>query len=545
MLNTFHNIVHSALWSEHSSYNLGIAITAIAIIVAFIEFISNKDELKFKLNYKKRKIALSFGISSIVFTFLGEFELFNKPFIFEIVGAVLMFVAILIYLSLIARPLKKIKLNKIKIFRGILQAGLLSPYSDKLKITKGIIEVFESLLELSLKDDEAKSIFKVDLTSEVFLKYFSESEYIFDRTIEFYLKEIKNGKNDLYHIEIFLKGLFVKSLENKNSFLNMYLGEKIYPKALFYLDEIMLKEKNNKIHKILFNNIRFSGLDDFGKLNFLKLISRYFRLICQENNHVSLKNGYEKRYDFNDQLIEIFFNEIKNIFEACFDQKQSKLFFDCLGRFSWYYRWGVKTNDKSEYIREKAGEFLYNIFYAFISRNKIEEGEIFRLEAHSLYDHFIEIQENGIENNIAYKIFVKKLKAKIIEDEFASNYKGYFPAMILIYFYIFGFHIFSEKRNEAQDKDFHIPILLKLSESFPKLHEGYKQEFYNAKSLPKEKEKLLKEQGREILNKFLKHNMVYTFSENSLSYYYSGNIHSAKIFLNKIKQNNKIEVEKI
>ena len=100
---------------------------------------------------------------------------------------------------------------------------------------------------------------------------------------------------------------------------------------------------------------------------------------------------------------------------------------------------------------------------------------------------------------------------------------------------MFGFYIFSDTRNSQQDKDLHLPILTKLSESFPKLHQGFKQEFYDAKSLPLEKKQLLQRQGREILNKFLKKNMVYNFEDNSLSYYYSGNVHSSKIFLNDVK----------
>ena len=76
------DILHNPIWLKHSSYDLGVAVTATAIIVAFIEFISNKDELKFKLNYRERKVALFFGIVSIILTFFGEFELFNKPFVF-------------------------------------------------------------------------------------------------------------------------------------------------------------------------------------------------------------------------------------------------------------------------------------------------------------------------------------------------------------------------------------------------------------------------------------------------------------------------------
>ena len=539
------DILHNPIWLKHSSYDLGVAVTATAIIVAFIEFISNKDELKFKLNYRVRKVALFFGIVSIILTFFGEFELFNKPFVFEISGAFSMFIAIMIYLYVIIKPLKKIKPEKIKIFQNILTGVLSNTYADKLKIVKGSIDLFENLLELSLKNKEVKNIFRSDFASDIFLKYFSESGYIFDRTIEFYIVKTKEAKNDLNHIEFFLKRLFIKSLENEESFLNMFLGEKIYPKSLFYLDKVLLKEKNNKIFDVLFGETRFNCLNDIGKLNYMELVNRYFRLIYQENNHVSHENGYKKNYDFNNNLIEIFFKEIRGFFESCFKQNELKIFLDKLHRISWYYRWCIRTEDKSPDIKIEAGKFLYNVFYSFINRYEIDNDDIFRIEIYDLYDHFIEMQENGSKSNIAYDTFISKIKEKIIDDKFGANYKGYYPAIILIYFHIFGFDIFSENHNETEDKKLHVPVLSKLSESFPRLYNGFKQEFYDTKTLPKDKEKKLKQQGRKILDDFLKDNMVYNFEENSLSYYYSGDIHSSKIFLNKVKKDKKIKVEKI
>ena len=94
--------------NSHSSYNLGVSITSLAVIVAFIEFISNNNDLKFKLNYQKRRFALFLGFFSIFLTLVGEFELFNKPFVFEMFGALTMIAAILIYIGLIINPLRKI-----------------------------------------------------------------------------------------------------------------------------------------------------------------------------------------------------------------------------------------------------------------------------------------------------------------------------------------------------------------------------------------------------------------------------------------------------
>jgi len=548
--NTASIILGSPIWKTHSSYNLGVAITAIAIVVAFIEFISNRRELRFSLNYSKRKLALWLAIVSIILVFFGELNglFLGYPFIFEISGAVLMIAAIAIYLYVILRPLKQLNKKQVSILQDILAGTLSNSHLDKIQTVRGCIELFDNLLDLSLENEDVQKIFRNDFASDIFLKYFSESYFVFGRTVDFYIEKGKEGRRVLDHIEFFLKRLMTKSLESNESFLNMFIGQKIYPNALFCLDDVMIKEKDGSLLRVLFGEYRFNGLDSVGQLNYIALVTRYFRLVYQKNNHVSLKDGYQKNYELNDELIEIFFKEIGDFVESCYDQKQLETIIDRVESFSWYYAWGVKTRDKSENVRKNTGKFLYHIFYNSISKYKIENEEIFRLKVHQMYDHFLEMQENGFEHNIAYNAFVEKLKEKILgegKDGYMPNYKGYFPAMILVYFYMFGFYAFSENPNESQAKDLHIPIFSKLAEAFPKLYQGFKQEFYDAETLPEGKKELLEKQGREILDQFLKKNMVYNFEENSLSYYYSGNIHSSKIFLNDVKTNQRLESKKL
>lgn len=543
-------LINNPIWKTHSSYTLGVAITAIAIVVAFIEFISNKRELRFSLNYGKRKLALWLAISSVVLVFLGELEgvFTGYPFVFEISGAVLMVSAIGIYLYVILNRLKRLNKKQISILQDILARTLSNSHLDKNQTIRGCIELFENLLDLSLGDQDIQNIFKNDFASDIFLKHFSESYFVFGRTVDFYIEKQKEGKHDLDHIEFFLKQLMTKSLENSKSFLNMFIGQKIYPNALFCLDDVMTKEKDGSLLQVLFGEYRFNRLDSVGQLNYIALVTRYFRLVYQKNRRASLKGDYQKNFELNDELIGVFFKEISNFFESCFDQKQLEILLDRVEGFSWYYTWGVKTKDKSEDVRKNTGEFLYHLFYNFISKYEIENEGIFRSRVHELYDHFLEIQENGFENNVAYTVFVAKLKEKILGDGkkgYMPNYKGYFPEMILVYFYMFGYDAFSEKQNEEQEKNLHVPIFSKLAEALPKLYQGFKQEFYDAETLPENKKALLEKQGREILDKFIKKNMVYNFEENSLSYYYSGNIHSSKIFLNKVKEDQKIKAEKI
>ena len=548
--NTINIILGNPIWKTHSSYNLGVAITAIAIVVTFIEFISNRQELRFSLNYGKRRIALWLACGSVILVFFGELNgLFTGyPFIFEISGAILIIVSIAIYLHVILNPIKQLKPKQILILQDILAGTLSNSQLNESQTIKGCIGLFENLLELSLKSEDVQKIFRNDFASDIFLKHFSESYFVFGRTVDFYVEKRKEGKHALDHIEFFLKRLMTKSINSDESFLNMFIGEKIYPNALFCLDDVMIKEKDGSLLRVLFGEYRFNGLNSIGQLNYIALVTRYFKLVYQKNNHGSLKDGYQKNYELNDELIKIFFKEIGDFIESCYDQKQLEAIIDRVEGFGWYYTWGVKTRDKSENVRKNTGKFLYHLFYNSISKYKIENEDIFRLKVHQLYDYFLEMQENAVESNVAYIAFVEKLKEKILgegKDGYMPNYKGYFPAMILVYFHMFGFYAFSEKQNEAQAKDLHIPIFSKLAESFPKLYQGFKQEFYDAETLPEGKKDLLEKQGREILDQFLKKNMVYNFEENSLSYYYSGDIHSSKIFLNEVKNNQKIEPKKL
>jgi len=169
------DLINNPIWKTHSSYNLGVAITAIAIVVAFIEFISNRRELRFSLNYRKRKLALLLAIISIALVFLGELDglFFGYPFIFEISGAVLMIIAIAIYLYVILTPLKRLNKKQVLILQDILASTLSNSLLDKPQTIRGCMELFENLLDLSLSDKNMQNIFRNDFASDIFLKHFA------------------------------------------------------------------------------------------------------------------------------------------------------------------------------------------------------------------------------------------------------------------------------------------------------------------------------------------------------------------------------------
>jgi len=285
-------------------------------------------------------------------------------------------------------------------------------------------------------------------------------------------------------------------------------------------------------------------------------MNRYLRTVYRENNHHSFPDGYARNYELNTALIYSFYWQITHFFESSATNFKHSL--DLLDHLHWTghsYLYGVRTQDKPEELRRVTGKFIYKILKSFIAFNKINEENDYTvyMNLHELYDNFLEVSD-GLEGNVAYIEFIGRLKNKIIgtplennqRGEWSFNYAGYFPEMILVYFYMFGFYLFaSGNRSGSQDTDLHIPIMSKLADAFPKLYDGFKQEFYEAGNLPEGKESELKKQGRKIVSQFLRKNIIYNREENSLTQHAHMGVHGLKIDLNKVKQENVISVEEI
>lgn len=545
--------IYDMLFSRQSSFNFGVAITTISIFIALFSFATDtKFNLRWKLR-KKYSLPSAFLIFFSVFlTFFAEF--IKTPFWPEIVGGGLMLISLGAIFLIIFLPIKKITKNNIKILEQIINNFLIQKNKDNkydvLKYFDDIIYFYNSLLKYSQKNKNSQIIFSQYFTSDLFLNIFSENNFLFEETIKFRIEQQKLvPKEDLRYINKFSNKLFIKLLNNESSFLNELLRENTYQDVLFYLDDIFINDKDIDFSKFLFEDISFNALNIAGKLSYIKMVDRYFNIIYRENNHYSYSDsdGYKKNIEYNDGLILSFFNCIKDFFDSSCDQKDLESLLEELSHIGHSYRWAVRTNDKSSNLRDKSGEFVYDIFSSLIQRYKIENDDIFRLKIHDIFYNFIEEQENLSESNVAYKSFIEKIKKKIIGEEYASNYKGYYPAIIRIYFYIFGYELFSNKSNDYEKTNLHLPILLKLKESLPKLYNGFKQEFYDLGVLPIGKEEKLQKEGRRIINDFLPENIEYKYEENALIFYYSGNNYGSKILLNNIVDDKieSIKIEKI
>lgn len=538
-------IINSAIPEQHSSFNLGVAIATISIFITLISFtLQKRFALRVALRKRQLLVYLLAMLLSLIFLFLVELNLVNKPLYIELIAATLILISIIGFSVLIFSPLKTINKYNVKYLNKELGRFLIQrQQKDILESLSDLGYFYKSLLRLSLKNKHAKEIFLIIFTSKYFLILFSEHGYLFEATIKFYLK---NEDQKKYHILNLINQVFVVSLMNKNSFLNSHVKEEIYPDSTSYIDELFFNEFDIDFQKLLFNSMRYD-LEISGKIAYISLVERYFKIIYESNNHVSLsKNGYKLNISYNEKLIMDFFKNIKKFFEMEFNEENFDKLWINFKKTAWYYEWGNRTSDKTENIRNSTGTFLYDIFEEAIGRFKGKDDDLLRSDFIYLFSHFIETQENSSETNLALHSFIEKLKAKIISDKFGSNSKGYYPAMLKVYFFIFGHFIFSGYSDQYTLTNLDIPVLLKLKESLPKLYMGFKQEFYDAQILPKEKEEKLQNEGREIIDSYLPNNMVYEYETNSLIYYYSGKNHGSRIELNQFDKNSTtIMVQKV
>jgi hypothetical protein len=377
------------------------------------------------------------------------------------------------------------------------------------------------------------------LSSQIVISNLCKSGALLNQVIIFCANNYNQNKHKIYHTILFLKKSITESLENKDSFLVRTINESIFPNSLSFLDELLFDEKSKNLNLELWSDCPYNSGLEF-KSNYMKVVKRYFSLIFTMNMNADREKN-NKIYKLDKNIINVFFKEIEKFFQPSTSQTDKDKLLDELNEISSEYNY-IGNHPKE--IQEIIGEYFYKILYNFISfyETKEENDESLRLKLHFLYDNFID--KFGDNKDIeAEKKFKDLLKNKIVEDRF-SNIRGCFPAMIIIYFYLYGHYIFTDNIKSSDLKDFHVPILQGIAISFPKLYSGFVYEFFDKESLPEDKAEKLKIKGAEIIRKFLPHNIHYDFEKNTLTYYYTGDLSASIIDLNKVKSEGKIETTK-
>ena len=525
---------------ELSSYNFSAFFTAISILVSVFGLLSIGQlflRLQLRMDWEI-KVLIVFAVSSFVYVLIGE----NMPIniqsgLWGSFGAIYMSIVIGLYFLILWKPIRKINERKIKILDRLFVNSLLHD-SKKIESLLGELPYFfNDLLTHSLTNNTAGNIIRYYLSSQIFISNFCKSGALLNQVVIFCVNNYNQNRHKIYHTTLFLKKSITESLENKDSFLVETIDESIFPNSLSFLDELLFDEKAKSLNLELWSDCPYNASYLYKK-NYIKVVARYFGLIYQMEMDAN-KQENRKIYKIDSDIANMFFKEIEKFFEIHSNQEEKdKLMEDLRGVGSEYGH--IKNHPEN--VQEIIGKSLYNILENFISFYETRDDESLRLNLLFLHNDFImKFGEN--EDVIADNVFKKLLKNKILDDN-SSNIKGFFPAMILIYFYLYGHYVFTEDINRSDLQDFHIPILQGVATSFPKLYSGFVHEFIDMESLPVNKVEKLKIKGSEIIIKFLPQNIHYNFEKNTLTYYYSGNISASVINLNKVRNENKIEITK-
>jgi len=276
-------------------------------------------------------------------------------------------------------------------------------------------------------------------------------------------------------------------------------------------------------------------------------MNRYFRGVYRSNREKNRGLDYKLKKQHNPMLVVWFFDTILEFFKYSYrqDKEDRKKLLENLRRTLSNYDYSVRVSDRNNYVSMKAGRFGYKLFKELVTdfnNVTVEEDYSIRYELRDIYGHLVG-RFNGTDS-FAYYSFIECLKRKII-DHRTPNSKGFYPAMLLIYFYLYDWTIFSGSADKHENRILHIPILKKLSEALPRLHQGFIRSFYDKTSLPTGKEEKLAEKGQKIINDFLRNPLEYDFATNSLIYSYDEEIDATKINLDDFEKDEEILREEI
>jgi hypothetical protein len=234
-------------------------------------------------------------------------------------------------------------------------------------------------------------------------------------------------------------------------------------------------------------------------------------------------------------LVNVFFREIPKFFDIQNNQDEKDELLHDFGEVGYAYQ---NIKNSSESLQNIIGEGIYNVLEKFISFYKAKDDETLRLKLYFFCDNFIGYIGDDNKNITVKNKLNELLKKKIIE----VNSMGGFPALILVYFYLYGHRIFTKNIKDEDMQELHLPILQSIAKSFPRLHDGFVSEFFNSESIPENRREELMNKGSEIIFDFLPKNMDYDYKKNVLTYFISGKSSWVNISLSDVLQDNKIEV---
>lgn len=530
--------------TEHFLFNFETAISSLAIVVSlYALFLERRFRVRVEIKRDQLNLLLVFAGSVLFFTFIGSIlpylpgealPLLGYPAFWEIIASVILFFSIMISCKL-TRRIKRLTKKQIKRLCSYAPHSTIK-YNGEIDLMLRESEYFwPDFLEKSIGDERLKEVLNIYFSEKDFLKLVAKSYYIIVSTVNFVADLKHAGHKD--HVERFLKLIIAVSISEEESILNDDLNS-----SFKELTQYIFREKG-LAGKIFDNSFVFDEILLTNETS-LKI---YLRMLSILELYLGRKYHYTENVSH--CVGKIDSKVLKNIFDF-FDSNIYRLESNNLEKFLDSFS---DIHVDMEGLSDENSVVLANKTYKLLERSvntlrSIKDKYIARHIVGDIYRHFILVNDKTKET------FDEKLLEKIIgtknkksENYNTSNLDGYYPMMIPIYFYIYGYELFANKGEKIlpENMNMHLIILKKMQKKLPMISSGRMQEYLNI-PLPKDDrgKEIIKKREEECLLAMFPDNIFYNRELNTITYIFGNEEASETILLNETSLENVIVYKK-
>ena len=518
-------------YAEHFLFNFEVAVSSLAIIVSiYALFLERRFRARIAIKGARLKWILGLILGVLVLTFVGAvlpympgspLPLLGYPAFWEIVAAILLCYAILESYILV-RPIKTLTKEQIASLVKYAPHSTLKYHGSLDLILKEAESFWTDFLTKSMSNRSLKEVLLSDFSQKDFLSVAAKSPYILWDTLEFVEKSKPTDNTE--HVKSFLRDLILTSLIQEESIIADDLESSYKP----LMQEIIRKKK---LSTIIFDSTELFLLrlsENTGSLKILKRFVDIFDLYLGRRYHYTEDTtGYIGLIDADvlKTLLEFFKDNLH------FLDKESRSKF--LSELSFHSH---ELKDLPKEQSEALADGVYEILETYASgKDWSKDRENERLIC-------IRLERNYVScNQYTKRVFKQRLLEQIVgtEDEkkithFTYNLGGFYPMMIPVYFFIYGYSLFT-KKVPTEDIDMHMTILKKMKENLPIIASGRSQEFIDEANMPKNQRGIdvIRKKAEECLESMFPENVLYDKETNAITYIFGNEESSSTILLNE------------
>ncbi len=529
----------STHYSDHFLFNLGTAVSSLAVVVAiYALLLERRFRVRLGIKRSQRNRAGYFVLIVLFLAFIGAIlpyvpgeplPLIGYPIFWEIIA---FFVAVYLIFQAIdlTRPIRKLSKKQIESLVKNSPYDTLGYHGSVDLMVKEADHFWTDLLKKSLTNKSLGEILVNDFINEDFLKVAVKSQYILMQTAEV-LGKTKPTENTKY-IKYFLKEFFLLSMTVEDSVISSDLRSSYKP----IMQHIVRKRKLTDVILGNAGDLFSFGFDLRNKKNKLNVMERFLEIL-----KLYLGKRYHYTEDKDDYMSIIQADTLKELFEflkdslGYLDYEQKSSFMHTLSFM--FPELKNLPQDRSEILANG----IYEILEEYASRRDWSKNS--DSERHLC----IQIGQSFVnQNKYTKKVFQQRLLEQIVGSDddkkitkLIYNLNGYYPMMIPVYFFIYGSYLFTQRASK-EDFEFNMTILKKMQKNLPEISDGKTQQFMK-KDIPEDERtaKAIKRKAEMCLKSMFPDNIVYSREENSLTYYFAGDEDSRTLLLNETVKENK------